>query len=64
VSAELLGSDQAASLWSRTYEVTLRDGFYLEDEVATTILEAVRAALDSESPGTGWRLKVELSESS
>ncbi len=64
VSAELLGSDQAASIWSRTYEVTLRDGFYLEDEVATTILEAVRAALDSGSPGTGWRLKVELSETS
>lgn len=64
VSAELLGSDDAASIWSRTYEVTLRGGFYFEDEVATTILEAVRAALDNESPGTGWRLKVELSESS
>jgi serine/threonine-protein kinase len=61
VSAELLG--QGASIWSRTYEVTLRDGFYLENEVATTILEAVRAALDNESPGTGWRLKVELTES-
>jgi serine/threonine-protein kinase len=61
VSAELL--EDGASIWSRTYEVTLRDGFYLESEVATTILEAVRAALDNESPGTGWRLKVELADS-
>lgn len=62
VSAELL--EDGASIWSRTYEVHLRDGFYLEDEVATTILEAVRAALDNESPGTGWQLKVELADRS
>jgi serine/threonine-protein kinase len=62
VSAELV--EHGASLWSRTYEVNLRDGFYLEDEVATTILEAVRAALDNETPGTGWRLRVELTENS
>jgi eukaryotic-like serine/threonine-protein kinase len=60
VSAELAGSDAEASVWSRTYEVTLRDGFSFEDEVATTILEAVRAALDNEAPGTSWRLKVEI----
>jgi hypothetical protein len=40
----------------------LRDGFNIEDEVATTILEAVRAALDSGSLGGGWRLKVELAD--
>jgi serine/threonine protein kinase len=60
VSAELAGSDAEASVWSRTYEVTLRDGFSFEDEVATTILEAVRAALDNEAPGAAWRLKVEI----
>jgi TolB-like protein len=62
VTAEL--REDSASIWSRTYEVTLRDGFYFEDEVATTILEAVRAALDNESPGTGWQLKVELADRS
>jgi hypothetical protein len=60
VSAELVGSAAEASVWSRTYEVTLRDGFNFEDEVATTILEAVRAALDAEAPGAAWRLKVEI----
>jgi len=60
VTAELATANAAASIWSRTYEVTLRDGFNFEDEVATTILEAVRAALDNEAPGQAWKLKVEI----
>ena len=60
MSAELAGSNAEASVWARQYEVTLRDGFNFEDEVATTILEAVRAALDTEAPGATWRLKVEI----
>ena len=42
------------------YEVPLREGSTLKDEVATTIFEAVRAALDTEAPGAAWRLKVEI----
>jgi hypothetical protein len=60
VSADLLGLEPGVSLWSRTFHVTLRDGFNLEDEVATTILEAVRAALDAKTGTTPWRLRVEL----
>ncbi len=60
VKAELAGSNAEASVWARQYEVTLRNGFNFEDEVATTILEAVRAALDTEAPGAAWRLKVEI----
>jgi eukaryotic-like serine/threonine-protein kinase len=62
VGVELIGPGSAAGAWARAYEVTLRDGFNIEDEVATTILEAVRAALDSGSLGGGWRLKVELAD--
>jgi eukaryotic-like serine/threonine-protein kinase len=60
VSAALVGSASEGSVWSRTYDVTLRDGFNFEDEIATTILEAVRAALEAEAPGAAWRLKVEI----
>jgi TolB-like protein len=62
VGVELVGPESAAGAWARSYEVTLRDGFNIEDEVATTILEAVRAALDSGFLGSGWRLKVELAD--
>ena len=48
------------SVWSRKYEVSLRDGSNVEGEVATTILEAVRAALNSRAPAAGRQLRVEL----
>jgi serine/threonine protein kinase len=63
VSADLLGPEPGSTVWSRTFHVTLRDGFNVEDEVATTILEAVRAALDAETRTTPWRLRVELAAS-
>jgi TolB-like protein len=62
VSVELLESGSSMSLWSRRYEVSLRDGSNVEGEVATTILEAVRAALDTQPPAAGWRLRVELAD--
>lgn len=62
VSVALVSAASSAELWSRSYEVTLRDGYYVEDEIATTILEGVRAALDRDIPSGGWRLKVEIGE--
>ena len=62
VCVELLDSASSTSLWSQSYEVSLRDGSNVEGEVATTILEAVRAALDSRPPAAGWRLRVELAD--
>jgi TolB-like protein len=60
VSVELIESVSSTSVWSRKYEVSLRDGSNVEGEVATTILEAVRAALNSRAPAAGWQLRVEL----
>lgn len=60
VCVELVEPDSGAPVWSRTYEVLLRDGFNVEDAVATTILEAVRAAVGGEPLRAGWRLRVEL----
>jgi TolB-like protein len=62
VSVLLVSVSQSEVLWSRNYAVTLRDGYYVEDEIATTILEGVRAALDRDTPAGGWRLKVEIGE--
>lgn len=62
VSVELIESESSTSVWSRKYEVSLRDGSNVEGEVATTILEAIRAALTSRAPAAGWQLRVELAD--